>query len=46
MFTDEMADGKPSGKKSYIDSTNNATSYAEWVTDKDSERYGHVKGFQ
>jgi|WetSurMetagenome_2_1015567.scaffolds.fasta_scaffold317114_2 hypothetical protein len=46
MFTDEMVDGKPAGKKSYVDSTNNASVYADWVADKDSDKYGHVKRFQ
>jgi hypothetical protein len=46
MFSDEMVDGKPAGKKSYMDSTNSASGYAEWVADKDSDLYGHVKRFQ
>jgi hypothetical protein len=46
MFSDEMAGGMPAGKKSYMDSTNNASGFAEWVADKDSDQYGHVKRFQ
>lgn len=46
MFTDEMKDGKPAGKKSYTESTNSPSGYADWVTDKDSDRYGHVQRFQ
>jgi hypothetical protein len=46
MFSDEIVDGKPSGKKSYMESSNNASSYAEWVADKDSDLYGHVRRFQ
>lgn len=46
MFTDQMADGKPAGKRSYADSKNKASECADWVSEKDSDLYGHVKRFQ
>jgi hypothetical protein len=46
MFTDEMTDGKPAGKRSYIDSTNKASDYADWVASKDTEKDDHVMRFQ
>jgi hypothetical protein len=46
MFTDQMVEGKPMGKKSYIGRINKAVDYADWVSDKDSDKYGHVKRFQ
>ncbi len=46
MFTDEMKDGKPAGKRSYIDNTNKASDYAEWVAGKDTEKDDHVMRFQ
>jgi hypothetical protein len=45
-FQDNIADGKPMGKRSYMNVTNKASDYAEWVAGKDSEQYGHVKHFQ
>jgi hypothetical protein len=46
MFTDQMVDGMPTGKKSYIGGVNKSTDYADWVSEKDSDKYGHVKRFQ
>jgi hypothetical protein len=46
MFTDQAVDGKPAGKKSYIGGTNKATDYSDWVSEKDSDKYGHIKRYQ
>jgi hypothetical protein len=46
MFTDEMAEGKPAGKKTYVTSTNKELDYADWVAEKDGDNWGHVKRCQ
>ena len=46
MFTDEMADGKPKGKKNYTGSTNKIADIVFWISDRDSDKYGHIKRIQ
>jgi hypothetical protein len=46
MFTDQVADGKPVGKRSEMCTTNNALEYAVWVSERDNDTYGHVKRVQ
>jgi hypothetical protein len=46
MFTDQMADGKPTGKRSYADSTNKATEFGQYVAERDGDKYGHVIRYQ
>jgi hypothetical protein len=46
LFIDQMAEDKPTGKRSYNGSTNNASEYAEGIVERDSDVYGHVKRFQ
>jgi hypothetical protein len=46
MFTDQMAEGKPTGKRSYIASTNKASEYADGVVERDGDKWGHVTRFQ
>ena len=42
----EIADGKPAGDKQITDYTNSASYCADWVSEKDTERCGHVMRFQ
>ena len=41
-----IAEGKPAGEKQSANYSNKALDFAEWVADKDTETWGHVKRFQ
>ena len=39
MSTDKIADGKPAGKKNRVCGANKPEDYAEWVADRNGERF-------
>jgi hypothetical protein len=46
MFLEKITDGKAAGKRIYMNRTNKASEYADWVADRDKEMYGHVERIQ
>ncbi len=46
MWADKMVDGKPEGKRMTQGSTNNPKAIADWIAQRDTDQYGHVKRYQ
>ncbi len=44
-FAQQIVDGKPTEKR-YMGSINKASDYADWVSERDVEVYGHIKRVQ
>ena len=44
-FSQQMVDGKPNEKR-YTGGINKASDYADWVSERDVEAYGHIKRIQ
>ena len=44
-FSQQMVDGKPNEKR-YTGGINKASDYADWVSERDVEAYGHIKRVQ
>lgn len=42
----DITEGKPAGEKQDMNYTNKASDYADWVSNKDTEAWGHIKRFQ